>query len=143
MGEAMHELKMDLAALRAFLDAEFPQVAGSLELLTLAPGRLGLALRVDDSHLRPGGTVSGPTMFMLADVGVYLAVLSLVGPRALAVTTGCSLDFLRKPSSDNALCADIEILKCGRRLAVGEARLKSGQSGGGLVARGTLTYFIP
>ncbi|MGS4946601.1 PaaI family thioesterase [Meridianimarinicoccus sp. RP-17] len=139
----MHDLKMDMPALRAFLDAEFPQVAGALDLRTLSPGRLDLVLRPDDSHLRPGGTVSGPTMFMLADVGVYLAVLALVGPRALAVTTGCSMDFLRKPSADKTLLAEIEILKCGRRLAVGDARLTSGGAEGPLVARGTLTYFIP
>ncbi len=139
----MRDLTMDLPALRAFLDAEFPQVAPMLNLNGLSPGRLDLALRVDDSHLRPGGTVSGPTMFMLADVGVYLAVLALVGPKPLAVTTGCSMDFLRKPSADNGLLAEIEVLKCGRRLAVGEARLKSGGPAGDLVARGTLTYFIP
>jgi uncharacterized protein (TIGR00369 family) len=139
----MRDLKMDLLALRAFLDETFPQVADDLDLTELAPGRLDLALRVDHGHLRPGGTVSGPTMFMLADVGVYLAILALVGPKELAVTTGCSLDFLRKPKADKALRAEIEILKCGRRLAVGEARLKSGSSGGDLVARGTLTYFIP
>lgn len=139
----MHALKMDMPALRAFLETEFPQVAGALDLHALSPGRLDLALRVDDGHLRPGGTVSGPTMFMLADVGVYLAILALVGPKPLAVTTGCSMDFLRKPSADSDLFAGIDILKCGRRLAVGEARLTSGGKGGDLVARATLTYFIP
>jgi len=139
----MHDLKMDLPALRAFLDAEFPQVSDALVLHSVVPGRLGLGLRVDARHLRPGGTVSGPTMFMLADVGVYLAVLSLVGPKALAVTTGCSMDFLRKPFADNVLYADVEILKLGRRLAVGDVRLRSGDDAAGLVARGSLTYFIP
>lgn len=134
---------MDTPALRAFLDAEFPQVADALVLRSLEPGRLGLGLRVDGRHLRPGGTVSGPTMFMLADVGVYLAVLSLVGPKALAVTTGCSMDFLRKPRQDNPLHADIEVLKLGRQLAVGDARLRSDGPDPVLVARGTLTYFIP
>lgn len=139
----MHELKMDLPALRAFLDAEFPQVADALDLEFVEAGRLGLRLRVGDRHLRPGGTVSGPTMFMLADVGVYLAVLSLVGPKALAVTTGCSMDFLKKPKPGNPLQADIELLKLGRHLAVGDARLRSVGTDPILVARGTLTYFIP
>jgi len=139
----MYDLKMDLPALRAFLDAEFPQVADVLDLLTVEPGRLGLRLRVGDQHLRPGGTVSGPTMFMLADVGVYLAILSLVGPKALAVTTGCSMDFLKKPKPGNPLRADIEVLKLGRNLAVGDVRLRSGGADTILVARATLTYFIP
>lgn len=139
----MRDLKMDLPALRAFLDAEFPQVADALDLQFVEPGRLGLRLRVEDRHLRPGGTVSGPTMFMLADVGVYLAVLSLIGPKALAVTTGCSMDFLKKPKHGNPLQADIEVLKLGRNLAVGDVRLRSGGADTILVARGTLTYFIP
>lgn len=139
----MDGLKMDIGELRGFLDAEFPQVADALEVCALLPDRLSLALRVDDRHLRPGGTVSGPTMFMLADVGVYLAVLSRIGREPLAVTTSCTMDFLRKPSADNALVADVEILKLGRRLAVGDVRLRSGPAGGLLVARACLTYFIP
>lgn len=139
----MCDLKMDLTALRGFLDETFPQVADALELRTLTPGRLGLALRIDDRHLRPGGTVSGPAMFMLADVGVYLAVLSLIGPEPLAVTTNCQMDFLQKPSADGELLADVEILKLGRRLAVGEVRLRSGASDARIVARAGLTYFIP
>ncbi len=139
----MRELKMDLSALRDFLDATFPQVADTLDLRALTPGHLTLALRVDDRHLRPGGTVSGPSMFMLADVGVYLAILSLIGREPLAVTTNCTMDFLRKPSADSELLADVEILKLGRRLAVGDVRLRSGPSGTCLVARAGLTYFIP
>lgn len=139
----MDDLKMDLADLRAFLHDAFPQVADALDLRALAPGRLTLALRVDDRHLRPGGTVSGPTMFMLADVGVYLAVLSPIGREPLAVTTSCTIDFLQKPSADSELLADVDILKLGRRLAVGDVRLRSGGSGARLVARAGLTDFIP
>jgi len=139
----MDGLKMDLDDLRSFLDAEFPQVADALDLRALSPGRLTVALRADDRHLRPGGTVSGPTMFMLADVGVYLAILSLIGPEPLAVTTNCTMDFLRKPRADEELLAEIEILKPGRRLAVGDVRLRSAGAVAHLVARASLTYFIP
>lgn len=139
----MDDLKMDMSDLRRFLDAEFPQVADALELRALTADRLTLALRADVRHLRPGGTVSGPTMFMLADVSVYLALLSRIGREPLAVTTSCTMDFLRKPSADNVLLADIEILKLGRRLAVGDVRLRSGPSEDLLVARAGLTYFIP
>lgn len=137
---------MDIAGLHAFLAAEFPQVARDFEVLSLAPMRLRLALRVHPSHLRPGGTVSGPTMFALADVGVYLAVLSLVGPKALAVTTNCAIDFMRKPPANKGLVADVEVLKLGRTLAVGDVRIgvEGGEGGDGApVARASLTYSIP
>ena len=104
--------------------------------------RLVLRLAVDHRHLRPGNTVSGPTLFALADVGVYLAILSKIGPEALAVTTNCSIDFMRKPKADTDLLCEVRILKLGRALAVGEAYIRSaGQED--LVARAGLTYSIP
>lgn len=135
----MGETAMDHVALRRFLSAEFPQVAGDLQIEEAGATGIVVTLRTGTAHLRPGGTVSGPTLFMLADVGVYLALLARVGPEALAVTTSASIDFLRKPEADAPLAAQCEILKLGRRLAVGEARLLSGQ-GRRLVARASLTY---
>lgn len=141
--EGTGALKMDAAALAAFLADEFPQVAGDFTILSVAPMRLSVGLVPAARHLRPGGTVSGPTMFALADVGVYLAVLAMVGPKALAVTTNCAIDFMRKPVAGAPLRADVELLKLGRSLAVGDARLYSGAAHPRLVARATLTYSLP
>ncbi len=103
---------------------------------------LTMRLKVGARHLRPGGTVSGPAIFALADVGVYLAVLSMIGPQALAVTTNCSLDFMRKPAAGVDLIADIRLLKLGRVLAVGDALIRS--DGADVpAARASLTYSIP
>lgn len=143
MTDAARQLKMDIPALERFLVAAFPQVAGDFTLRAVAPMRISVAMAPADRHLRPGGTVSGPSMFALADVGVYLAVLAMVGPKALAVTTSCSIDFMRKPSPDMALRADVELLKLGRSLAVGDARLFSETGPDTLVARATLTYSLP
>jgi uncharacterized protein (TIGR00369 family) len=139
----MQDLKMDVAALEAFLHAEFPQVAQDFAVLSASAMRLSVALQVGDGHLRPGGTVSGPSMFALADVGVYLAVLSMIGPQALAVTTNCSIDFLRKPVAGKRVIADVDLVKLGRRLAVGDVRLWSEGAKDLPVARATLTYSIP
>ena len=92
-----------------------------------------------ESQLRPGGTISGPSMMTLADVALYIAVLSAIGPVALAVTTNFSINFLRKPQP-GALIVDASLLKLGKRLAVGEARIFSGDE---LVAHVTATYSIP
>lgn len=133
---------MDETALTAFLARDFGQVAGDFGVEAVTPAGLRLRLRVAGRHLRPGGTVSGPAMFALADVGVYLAVLSRIGPVALAVTTGCSMDFLRKPGSGVDLVAEITILKLGSRLAVGDALIRS-EGLESPVARATMTYSIP
>lgn len=133
---------MTLEALNAFLDDHFPQVAGDLEVRSVAPMRITTALKVDSRHIRPGNTVSGPTMFMLADVSVYLGVLAMIGPKALAVTTNCSIDFMRKPAAGADLVGETRILKLGKVLAVGDVLIYSeGQEAP--VARATLTYAIP
>ena len=136
------ELQMDIAALEAFLAAHFPQVDGQLRIESIPQDGIVMRLLVNEAHLRPGGTVSGPTMFMLADVGVYLAILARIGPVALAVTTGCSMDFMRKPAAEKDLLCEVRLLKLGRSLAVGDALIFSdGQDAP--VARATMTYSIP
>ncbi len=133
---------MDCAALTQFLASDFAQVADMFEVLEVTEAGLRVRLIVNDSHLRPGGTVSGPTMFALADVSVYLAILSRIGPKALAVTTNCSIDFMRKPAAGCDLICDVRLLKVGRVLAVADCLITSvGQ--GDPVARASMTYSIP
>lgn len=133
---------MDAAALDAFLERDFPQVSNDFQIEEVSEDLLRVRLNVSEQHLRPGGTVSGPSMFALADVGVYLAILSRIGPKALAVTTNCSIDFMRKPAAGVDLIAQTRLLKLGRVLAVGDVLIFSD----GLdkpVARASLTYSIP
>ncbi|WP_347827898.1 PaaI family thioesterase [uncultured Planktomarina sp.] len=135
-------LKMDAVALRAFLDEVFPQVADEFAILVLEEDYMEVVLKVQDKHLRPGGTVSGPSMFGLADVAAYLNVLSMIGPKALAVTTNCSIDFMRKPLANTDLIAKSHIVKLGRSLAVTQCLIYSdGESKP--VARANLTYSLP
>ncbi len=139
-GESM--LVMDGPALQVFLQRDFGQVAEDFAVERVGASGLTLRLRVAERHLRPGGTVSGPSMFALADVAMYLAILSRIGPVALAVTTNCSMDFMRKPAAGLDVLAHARILKLGRRLAVGDVLLYSE----GLtepVARAGLTYAVP
>jgi uncharacterized protein (TIGR00369 family) len=135
-------LEMNMAALTAFLAAEFSQVAGEFAIEAANDEGVVLRLRVGEQHLRPGGTVSGPSIFGLADVAVYLLILSRIGPVALAVTTSCSLDFLRKPAAGVDLICRTRLLKLGRSLAVGDAMVFS-EGGSEPVARATMTYSIP
>ncbi|MEO0486614.1 MAG: PaaI family thioesterase [Pseudomonadota bacterium] len=133
---------MTIPELERFLDEAFPQVADQFGVEEITGDGIVIRLKVGEQHLRPGGTVSGPSMFGLADVAVYLAVLSRIGPKALAVTTNCSIDFMRKPAAATDLIAECRLLKLGRVLAVGDALLFS-EGMAAPVARATLTYSIP
>ena len=133
---------MDAAALRTFLDTDFGQVAGDFAVEEASEDGVVVRLRVAERHLRPGGTVSGPSMFALADVGLYLAILSRLGPVALAVTTNCAIDFMRKPEAGRDLIGQARLLKLGRVLAVGDVLIFS-EGIPEPVARAGLTYSIP
>ena len=135
-------LQMDGPALLAFLSSDFAQVADDFAVDHVDEAGLTLRLRVAERHLRPGGTVSGPSLFGLADVAMYLAILSRIGSVALAVTTNCSIDFMRKPAAGRDVLAHARILKLGRSLCVGDVLLFS-DGGADPVARASLTYSIP
>ena len=133
---------MDADALSEILLRDFGQVARDYVVERVTADGMTLRLKVADRHLRPGATVSGPTIFALADVAMYLAILSRIGPVALTVTTSCAIDFLRKPAAGVDLRGEARLLKLGRSLAVGDVMVFSdGQAEP--VARASLTYSIP
>jgi uncharacterized protein (TIGR00369 family) len=136
------QLRMNAGALQAFLREEFGQVAEEFAVERADAAGVTLRLRVAEKHLRPGGTVSGPSIFALADVAMYLAILSRIGPVALAVTTNCAVDFMRKPVAGRDLLGEARVLKLGRSLAVGDVLVFS-EGGADPVARASLTYSIP
>ncbi|MGH1452955.1 MAG: PaaI family thioesterase [Paracoccaceae bacterium] len=138
----MTDIKMDQPALMAFLEQAFPQVSQDFVVENVSDMAITVRQVVSERHLRPGGTVSGPTMFALADVSIYLAILAMIGPRALAVTTNCSMDFMRKPAANTDLIAQCRLLKLGRVLAVGDVLIYS-QGVDAPVARASMTYSIP
>jgi len=98
---------------------------------------------VDDSHLRPGGTVSGPTMMAVADTAAYVAILSHIGIVPLAVTSNLNINFLRKPDAGKALLARSILLHLGRRSVLTEVRIYSEGHLEKPVAHAIVTYAIP
>jgi uncharacterized protein (TIGR00369 family) len=130
------------AELSDFLRVTFPQVKDDFAVERLTPDGIILRLKVSPRHLRPGNTISGPSMFGLADVAFYFALMSRIGLQALAVTTNVSIDFLRKPAPDADLLGEARILKIGKHLAAGDVLIRSdGQPQ--IVARAGLTFSIP
>lgn len=134
------EVSADEMAL--FLDEVFPQVTGMFGIDRLDEDLLIMRLHASDQHLRPGGTVSGPAMFSLADVAAYVATMARIGKEALAVTTSCSIDFMRKPKAGADVMAHAKLLKLGKTLSVTDVLLYS-EGSPDPVARATLTYSIP
>jgi uncharacterized protein (TIGR00369 family) len=125
-----------------FLRREFPQAHPERFCIDDVRDRfVRFRYEANEGDLRPGSTVSGPTMMALADTGVYLAVLAMIGPVALAVTTSLNINFLRKPGTGE-LVVETTLLKLGKRLAVGEVTIWSAGTEEP-VAHATVTYSIP
>ncbi len=134
---------LTIEELTAFLRREFPQVAPHVVIEALGPMTATMRLRRHEQHLRPGGTLSGPSMALLADVTAYIALLGMIGEKALAVTTNLSLNFMRKPADADLICEG-RLLKIGKRLAVGDAVMYSeGGDPSQPVCHATFTYAIP
>lgn len=135
-------IKMDREALTVFMHEVFDQVADDFTIEDVREHAIRVRLNVGHRHLRPGGTISGPSMFALADVAAYFATLAMIGPKALAVTTNCSIDFMRKPAAGVDLIAEAKLLKLGKVLSVTDVLIFS-EGMAAPVARSTLTYAIP
>jgi uncharacterized protein (TIGR00369 family) len=136
--------KMSVGELEKFLQIEFPQAfsAGDIAIESADGSSCLLRQCYSDRMLRPGGTVSGPTLMALADFAMYVVLLSAIGPVGLAVTTNLNINFLRKGQPGQDVLAAARLLKLGRRLAVGEVNLLSGTSPDP-IAHVTSTYSIP
>lgn len=124
----------------AFFTKEFPQANFVLE--SFDTDSVTIRRKVDTEDLRPGGTVSGPTMMSLADCAIYVAVLREIGLVALAVTTSLNFNFLRKPVADKDILGVCRILKLGKTLAVGEVTIYS-EGDDRPIAHSVGTYSIP
>lgn len=122
------------------IQIELPSAAEiGIYLQDIDEGNAELVLPYNEISLRPGGTIAGPFMMMLADVCMFAVVLSMLGEIKLAVTTSLNINFLRKPSECD-LIAKGNIIKMGKRLAVVEVSIYSEED---IVAHATGTYSIP
>jgi uncharacterized protein (TIGR00369 family) len=134
---------MSPAEINAFWDEHFPQIQKprDIAIASIFPGGAALRLTPGERHLRPGNTVSGPTLVTLADVTAYAALLAHVGPEPMIVTANISMNFLRRAPLA-PLLATCRILKLGRKLAVVEVGITV-EGSDDLIAQATGTYSIP
>ncbi|WP_407308313.1 PaaI family thioesterase [Acinetobacter sp.] len=135
-------MKSNKAEIIEFLQREFPQSLEKCRIEAVVLKGATLLCDVSDQELRPGGTVSGPTMMTLADFALYVAILGEIGLVGLAVTTNLNINFLRKPSGWVNLRGVSKLIKVGKALIVGEVWIYSIDSDDP-VAHVTATYSIP
>ena len=132
---------MTVGELQAMLESSFPGVTLPYTVESLTTTTARLRQRIGPTDSRPGGTVSGPTLMALADLGAWMVIVGQIGPVTLSVTTSLHIDFFRKPELVD-MVADATLLKLGKRLAVAEVALYS-DGCGEMVAKAQVTYSIP
>ena len=105
------------ALVNAMIDELFPGTGNTCA--ELGEGFALASREVDDSMLRPGGFVSGPTQFGLADAALWYMVFSATGRiEPMAMTSELSIRYLR-PAQGSMLWARATIDSAGRRNVVG------------------------
>lgn len=137
---------LSVAEVDALVDLHFPQIhANGRTMVIEAVGDRSARLRLiaGDGMIRPGGTISGPTMFTLADFSIYVALLAELGEAALqAVTSNLNITFLARPEARDMI-AEVRILRLGRRQAVAEVKMHSVGNEDVLLAHAIATYAMP
>ena len=144
MSKAKPAPALNAGEIEKLLAKEFPQAffdGSGLSIEKVEFGDIRVRKAFHEKTIRPGGTISGPTMMELADFAMYVAVFSAIGPQPLAVTINLNINFLRKPAQADLL-ADAKLMKVGKRLAVGDVWLYS-DGEAEPVAHVTSTYSIP
>ena len=126
--------------LNEFLVTQFPQTSMRVEVVNEDGAQV--RQKITQAELRPGGTVSGPVMFQVADCALYVAILGRIGIVPLAVTTNMNINFLRKPSAERDIIGVCRLIKVGKTLAIGEVSIYS-EGLDDPVAHAVGTYAIP
>jgi acyl-coenzyme A thioesterase PaaI-like protein len=123
-----------------FIAREFPK--GRCRVEAVGDGAATISHEIGPDDLRPGGTVFGPILMTVADVGLYVAILGEIGIVPLAVTTNLTVNFMRRPSAGKRIIGRCKLLKVGKRQAVGEVLLYS-EGDAEPVAHAVGTYSVP
>jgi acyl-coenzyme A thioesterase PaaI-like protein len=132
---------LDAEEISAFLVEVFPGAMDHFAIEAVGDMTARVRMLFNEQRLRPGGTISGPSLMTLADTGVWVALLGQIGRVALSVTSHLDIDFLRKPGPVDVI-GDVHLLKVGRKLAVGTVAMYS-DGDPQPVAHASVTYAIP
>ena len=76
----------------------YPQTRGRFVVEEVGENLLRMRMCIAERDLRPGDTISGPSMFTLADCAFYALVMALKDGQVQAVTTNVNINFMRRRS---------------------------------------------
>lgn len=135
-------MTLTAADITAIITEGVPASAGSgFYVEAIEADRVICRTPFDACQLRPGGTLSGPTMMALADAAMYAAVLARLGRLEMAVTQNLNINFLKRPLPADLL-AHAGILRMGKRTIVLDVKIYS-EGNPDVVAHATGTYSLP
>ena len=143
--ETKPRMPLGVEQVTRLIDEHFPGIhtdGRSIIIESVADGIARCRLKPGERHIRPGGTISGPAMFMIADFAIYVALIATIGAAAIAaVTSNLNINFLLRPEPAD-IVAEARMLRLGRRLAYAEVQLYS-DGRPDMIAHATGTYAIP
>ena len=136
---------LTVEAVDRLIDEHFPGVHATgrwIRIESVADRTARCRLQPSPQSIRPGGTISGPAMFALADLTIYVALIGTLGvPAIAAVTSNLNINFLLRPALAD-IVADARIIRLGRRSAYAEVQLYS-EGNPEMIAHATGSYAIP
>ncbi len=106
----------------------------------LATGLCVMEAPFDELFLRPGDLVSGPIYMALADAAVWVALMTIIGPVRMAVTSEMTTNFLHGAVRRGVICT-ARIIAVHDGLA--EATASCVDDEGTLLTHHTATYSLP
>lgn len=138
-----NDFGLTVEALNAAVEESFPSIYDmGLRCDTLGKGTAVVRWTFDDTRLRPGGYIPGPTIFSAADMALWFAAFTLIGVEPMAVTSEMSIRFLR-PAQGADLLARAVVNSSSARRIVGTIELWVDGAPDRLVAVAQGTYAVP
>ena len=123
------------------VDAQFPGTGRAC--VEVSPTHALTQAIVQPENLRPGGFISGPTQFGLADAALWYLVFGAIGRiEPMAMTSELSMRYLR-PAQGSVLWARATLEKAGRRNVVGTVHLWTDDNVDRITATAQGTYALP
>lgn len=116
--------------------------AGALTVEQADPGEVRIRWHHQEAALRPGGYVSGPTLFSIADLCGWVLVFTTEGITPMAVTTNLNISFLR-PAVGSDVIATARQIKRGRSIMFGDVTMAMADDPDRIVTHATVSYAIP
>ena len=132
---------LNFLELQQHLESHFPRAMQKFSLQDIQQDCTVLKRHIQMEDLRPGHTVSGPTLMQIADFAAYVGIIADQGMIESAFTTNLNINFLRRAVADRAIIVQTKILKAGKNLATAEMSMYSeGQQE--LVAHAVATFAL-